>query len=404
MEMEQNENPISKAIKTKLRLVDDEVEEAWRWNRGAIYAELDLYFVVAGGITHKHNRAQIESFAAITATLVKRKAKSMIAKALEDLSNVGADENLQVNVKNFILTFFDYSAYAQRLPVFVDEVERKFSSWKEDYNPEELGLTEIEDLFQSYVKDALRTAREMIDAEFTLLRRQTMLKRLEVREEADRPISNGLSEQTEGPKEKRNYFRKDEDSWTISYEGKVITGVKDAKGLHYIAYLLQNPNKIIGVSELVTIVDKPLQDQRAKEFDIVDEETQDKLHIRRTSNLGDSGEVLDQQALQAYKTRLEAIDEDLSEQGLTDETRDKLQEEKEKIEDEIKNAYFHGRPRKGGDVSERIRKAVTSRIQTSIKKITEKNPLLGKHLSDTIKTGSSCSYNPPIFIPWNTKL
>jgi hypothetical protein len=228
---------------------------------------------------------------------------------------------------------------------------------------------------------------------------------LEVTEEANRPISNGDSEQhvlKKEAKEKGNYFRKDEDSWTISYEGKVITGFRDAKGLHYISYLLQNPNKIVGVSELVTIVEKPLQDKRAEEFDFVNEETQDKLHIRRTSNLGDSGEVWDQQALQAFRIKLKEIDEDLLDQELTDKGRDELRIEKESIEDEIAKAYYKGRPRKGGDVSERIRKAVTNRIQTSIKKITEKHPLLGKHLSDTIKTGSSCSYNPPIFIPWNS--
>jgi hypothetical protein len=40
-EIKQNETPISKAIKAKLRLVDDEVEGAWLGDRSHIYAELD---------------------------------------------------------------------------------------------------------------------------------------------------------------------------------------------------------------------------------------------------------------------------------------------------------------------------------------------------------------------------
>lgn len=287
----------------------------------------------------------------------------------------------------------------------ISGIRKRYKEWLMENKPDspyvELGATKsIHEL-----PGAPRTSQVKSIAPSPEWSRQTTLKRSEVTEEANRPISNGDSEQhvlKKEAKEKGNYFRKDEDSWTISYEGRVITGVKDAKGLHYIAYLLQNPNKIVGVSELVTIVEKPLQDKRAEEFDFVNEETQDKLHIRRTSNLGDSGEVWDQQALQAFKKKVNAIEEDLLDPELTDKSRDELRIEKEKIEDEIVNAHYKGRPRKGGDVSERIRKAVTNRIQNSIKKITGKHPLLGKYLSDTIKTGSSCSYNPPIFIPWNS--
>jgi hypothetical protein len=131
----------------------------------------------------------------------------MIATALQTLSNVGADENLQVEVENFILTFFNYSNYAKRLPVFVDEVKRKLSLWRKDYNPEELGLTKIEDLFQSYVENALRTARNEIDVEFTLLRTQTTAKHSEVRKEVVGVPS----------------FEHSEDFRSVSYSGKTYT-------------------------------------------------------------------------------------------------------------------------------------------------------------------------------------
>jgi len=53
-----------------------------------------------------------------------------------------------------------------------------------------------------------------------------------------------------------------------------------------------------------------------------------------------------------------------------------------------------GRSRKAGDVADRARKAVTSRIRDTIARIAKEHPTLGRHLENAIRTGLFCCYNP----------
>jgi hypothetical protein len=49
---------------------------------------------------------------------------------------------------------------------------------------------------------------------------------------------------------------------------------------------------------------------------------------------------------------------------------------------------------------DRARSAVTWRIRKAIKKIEAVNPSLGKHLSNSVKTGLFCSYHPELSMDW----
>ena len=49
---------------------------------------------------------------------------------------------------------------------------------------------------------------------------------------------------------------------------------------------------------------------------------------------------------------------------------------------------------------DKIRSAVTLRIKSSIKKISNEHPALGKHLSVSVKTGTFCSYRPEEKLHW----
>ena len=44
--------------------------------------------------------------------------------------------------------------------------------------------------------------------------------------------------------------------------------------------------------------------------------------------------------------------------------------------------------------AERARKAVTARIRDAIRRITEAHPELGAHLDRTVRTGTTCRYEP----------
>ena len=56
--------------------------------------------------------------------------------------------------------------------------------------------------------------------------------------------------------------------------------------------------------------------------------------------------------------------------------------------------------RKVADASERARKAVTNRIRDSIAKLDKDNPTLARHLANSIKLGTFCSYTPERPVEW----
>lgn len=63
--------------------------------------------------------------------------------------------------------------------------------------------------------------------------------------------------------------------------------------------------------------------------------------------------------------------------------------------EQLASAYgLAGRPRKTGDPGERARTAVTARIRDAIRRIERLHPELGKHLARSIRTGTSCAYDP----------
>jgi len=59
-----------------------------------------------------------------------------------------------------------------------------------------------------------------------------------------------------------------------------------------------------------------------------------------------------------------------------------------------------GQPRLLGDQSERARKTVTARIRDIISRIEQVHPALASHLSESITTGTRCSYSPPTPVTW----
>ncbi len=390
--MERNETPVSKAIKAKLRLVDEEVEAAWLGDRGHIYAELDPapYFTatLAVDTTHIHHRAQIESFPYITAMLIMNKAKSMIATALEVLPKVDADENLQKAVKKFILKFFNYSDYTQRLPVFVGEVERKLSSWRKDYNPEELGLTKIEDLFQSYVKYALQKAREVIDVEFTLLRTQTTPKHLEVREETDRPISKG------------NIFRKEGDFWEVSFDGKAVSTIKHLIGMDYIKYLVENPYRSTPATEFIRT------SQISREADPLNKMSKDQLEelsLTKSRSPGHLVEKLDhkekaknEQRKDTFRKRIKELNEIIDEKESPKDERSRAIEEKNMILNELSDSFTKS--------NDKARSSVKNAINRAITHIKQHHPGLADHLKKYVALGHTCLYIPPVDLHWNSDL
>jgi hypothetical protein len=109
------------------------------------------------------------------------------------------------------------------------------------------------------------------------------------------------------------------------------------------------------------------------------------------------GEVVDQQALAAYRARLEDLTEELAEaEDWADAGRvEKARAERDALLDEVRRATgLGGRTRVTGSSQERARSAVKKALSAAIERIDAVDPALAAHLRNSIRTGLECSYVP----------
>ena len=170
-------------------------------------------------------------------------------------------------------------------------------------------------------------------------------------------------------------FRRDGDFWTLVYEGGALR-LKDSKGLQYIAVLLRQEGKEIHAADLASGQGVSTEGARDR---------------------GDAGEILDAQARSEYRQRVEDLEAELEEATRWSDVgrAARLREEIDFLKDELSAAFgVGGRSRKAGDVTERARKAVASRIRDTIERIRKEHRPLALHLENAIRTGAYCSYEP----------
>ncbi|MET8147590.1 ATP-binding protein [Actinoplanes sp. NPDC049668] len=166
-------------------------------------------------------------------------------------------------------------------------------------------------------------------------------------------------------------LRRSGDLWTAGFRGHTAY-LRDAKGLHDLATLLDRPGAAVPAVQLAN----------------------------RAYPAESSGQdpVLDRRALQEYRQRLAELAEELdTAQALSDEARRRrATDEREQLLAELRRATRPGgasRPL-GPSAAERARKAVTARLRDAIRRIAEVHPDLGDHLDRTVHTGSTCRYDP----------
>jgi len=163
--------------------------------------------------------------------------------------------------------------------------------------------------------------------------------------------------------------------WHIGRDG-VTVAVREMKGFHYLRVLLRQPG--VGISAL------DLSDWVAG-------------HPGRGVVDAGTGEVIDRQALAAYRARLAELDTELAEaQEWADDGRvARLRGERDALLDEIAAATgLGGRLRERGAATERARVAVRKAVAAAIDRVTVIDPILGRVLRDSVQTGSVCRYDP----------
>ena len=163
------------------------------------------------------------------------------------------------------------------------------------------------------------------------------------------------------------------DMWEASYRGHTVY-LRDAKGLHDLAALLARPG-----------TDLPA-------LGLAGAEAGYPAPAARTDPM------VDATALAAYRRRLAELDEELATaEGHADLARQqRATDEREQLLAELRRATRpDGSARAMANTAvERARKAVTARIRDAIRRIADAHPDLGAHLDRTVRTGTTCRYEP----------
>lgn len=158
--------------------------------------------------------------------------------------------------------------------------------------------------------------------------------------------------------------------WTLSGLGEICR-IRDGRGMRMLAALLRQPKRELHVLEL------------SGSTEPVDG--------------GDSGAAIDREARDAYAKRLRDLSEEMSEAEEWNDAgrRESLANEIAQLEQELARATgLGGRERRVGSAVERARVNVRRRLSLVMQRIEGTAPALGKHLGDSVRTGTYCTYDP----------
>jgi hypothetical protein len=177
-----------------------------------------------------------------------------------------------------------------------------------------------------------------------------------------RPIASG-------PAEANLALSREGDVWAVSTRTGAPFRVKHAKGMEYLDHLLRSPGREVYVLVLAGADEAP----------------------------EDAGAVLDDRAKQAYRRRVEDLEDQLAEaERLGDRGRaSRAREELEAVAEQLASAVgLGGRDRKAASNVERARVNVQRRLKDAIRRIAEHDVTLGRYLDATVRTGTYCVYRP----------
>jgi hypothetical protein len=186
-------------------------------------------------------------------------------------------------------------------------------------------------------------------------------------------------------------LQREGDIWKLQ-AGEAIVRLKDAKGLQYLDLLMRHPNEELHVRQIVAEVDPP-QGGGTSSLD-------PGMHL----DDGDAGPILDPQAKEAYRRRIQDLREEVEEAtewGDPERSR-RAEAEIEAIAEQLSAAVgLRGRDRRAASSTERARINVQRRLRVVLDRIEAHDKALARYLEATVRTGTYCSYTPPS-VPFTT--
>jgi hypothetical protein len=173
-------------------------------------------------------------------------------------------------------------------------------------------------------------------------------------------------------------FRKEGEIWTLSFDRKAVH-VADTLGLGYIAELLRKPRVAIEAAQLAG------------------------ADIKSTKLAAVPGIPLaDEPAIKAVRADL--VEKKAALAGLQERDwtrKGALQEDIKKLEYLGEVGTHQGKARKVAGTAQRSRTSVTNAINRAIDHISGQHPGLGRHLKESIKTGTAPVYAPANVPDWH---
>jgi TolB-like protein/tetratricopeptide (TPR) repeat protein len=172
-----------------------------------------------------------------------------------------------------------------------------------------------------------------------------------------------------------NRLVKEGELWSVRFRGTEAR-LPDLKGLHDLVRLLERPREQIHCTDLMGAAAV----QRGEE-------------------------VLDDRAKAEYQQRILDLQEGIeeAEANRDDDRLEVLHLEYDQLLDHLSKAVGKGgKTRKVESTVEKSRTAVTWRIRSAVKKISDVHPTLGIHLKNAVKTGVFCEYAPEHDTTWET--
>jgi TolB-like protein/tetratricopeptide (TPR) repeat protein len=169
-------------------------------------------------------------------------------------------------------------------------------------------------------------------------------------------------------------FRRDGSLWTLAFGGFSVQ-LTQQKGFLDLAQLLARPGTELHCLELA---DRPAE-------------------------TGGDVPVLDERARRELKARVRELQQAIDEADAAHDVAgaERAREELDQIVEHLSGALgLGGRARPLGSAAERARSAVTWRIRNSIKKIASAHSRLGRHLENSVRTGTFCVYDPEAPTNW----
>jgi hypothetical protein len=189
-------------------------------------------------------------------------------------------------------------------------------------------------------------------------------------------------------------LNREDDFWLVGFAG-ASTRIPDSLGLRYLDLLLRDPGRELAALDLVRLVAATGPAGAGTLAGASATAAADSLH---DASGAPADYVIDQQARNAYRQRLTALDEDLAEAEQWNDTEraSRLRAEKDFLIHELAAATgLGGRPRRLGAESERARLNVTRAIRSAIARIRDRAPAAAAHLEQAVRTGTRCAYSPP---------